>query len=253
MAVRLEPEATLAGVVVDKEGAPVANAGVIPGEAPQSEAPENAVVAHTGSDGGFRLTGLTPDMTLVTVYHPDYAIVSAPVTLHAGQESSINVVLTQGGVIEGAVYLDNQPWPEQTVRLDAGRAENMFGVTAKTSESGAYRFDKVRIGSARLTLFVPASTEAGARDHRVRCKVVDVPGDKTTTTDFHFSSCTARMEGGRLPQRRSCFQRRCRSGAGGFVARRHGAVQRQARSRRQLPVSLHCGRRSAVESLDAAA
>jgi protocatechuate 3,4-dioxygenase beta subunit len=193
--VRLEQEATLAGVVVDKEGVPVANAGVIPGEAPQSEAPENAVAAHTGPDGTFRLTGLAPDLKLVTVYHPDYAIVSTPVTLRAGQESTVNVVLTQGGVIEGTVYLDHQPWSGRELRLNAGRAENMFGVTAKTSESGAYRFEKVRIGSARVILFAPTSMEVSSRDHRVQCKVVNVFGDKTTTADFHFSSCTARMEG----------------------------------------------------------
>jgi hypothetical protein len=93
------------------------------------------------------------------------------------------------------VYLDNQPWPGQELRLDAGRSEGFFGVTAKTSDSGGYRFVKVRLGQVRLTLFAPVNREEGTRDHRVQTKSVDVSGDQTTKADFRFTSGTASVEG----------------------------------------------------------
>ena len=193
--VRLIKGAVVTGVVVDKKGQLLPNVGVFPGEAPESEMPESVIATRTDSKGAFRLTGLAQETTVITAYHSDYAIVSIPVKLNAGGESAVKLIMTEGGIIEGTVYYDDKLWPGRRVRLHAGRADNEYGVSTMSSETGAFRFDKVRVGQASMVLFAPASPERGSPNDRMQVRIVDISVGKITRYDFHFAPATSSVEG----------------------------------------------------------
>lgn len=194
---RMRRGASVAGVVVNAEGQPVGNAAVVPGELPRHEHPDKVAVTRTAADGTFQLADLAGVET-ISAYHPDYAAGSAPVKLAQGRETNVRIVLTGGGVIEGAAYFDGKPWAGQEVRLDAGFSDGKWyfgGMGAVTSDEGTFRFEKVRPGNAVLMMFVPLKGEVPGARSRLQVRGVAVPDGKPVRVEFHFNSAETVIEG----------------------------------------------------------
>jgi RNA polymerase sigma factor (sigma-70 family) len=155
VAIRLRPERTLRGRVLDVEGQPVAGARVhvaradLPGEASYVNGASNEVAwpkpVTTGADGRFTLRGVGRDVAvMLDVTHEHFA----PETLdvEAGDKAradDIPVVLTPARTLSGRVFAAETGKPVAGVRLhfqgyarDFSRASG--GVMARTDEEGRF-------------------------------------------------------------------------------------------------------------------
>jgi hypothetical protein len=101
---RLEPAATIAGVILDARGEPVAEAQVFVGEMPQMHDPREGAPHEAADisapDGSFELVSVPLDVVQVAVYKPGLGPGTAPVALRAGETARVTVRLgarsTQG-------------------------------------------------------------------------------------------------------------------------------------------------------------
>ena len=197
--IRLKGGASVKGVVVDTDGDPIANAGIIPGEIPEVKHPSTAVVTRTDADGAFRLSGLSSGLQVISAYHPDYAVASVPVELAADRKNAVTIVLPKGGIVEGTVYYDGEPWPGQEVRLLAGRAQGgpipVKAVLATTSESGSYRFEHVKPGQVGVLVVAWLRFNEETRQRRWLSQTATVVDGETTVIDVLFAPVSAAVEG----------------------------------------------------------
>ena len=198
--IRLRGQATVAGIVLDVYGEPVAAVGIIPGEIPRVKHPSTAVVAASDAEGAFRLEGLCAGPQTISAYHDDYAVASVSVELAAGREEAVTITLPKGGIVEGTVYHDGSPWPGQSVQLSAGRAGGsgsppVAGLLTDTSEDGTYRFENVRPGDGSLLVRAWLLPDEATRQRRWLSQGTVAADGETTVVDFHFAPASASLEG----------------------------------------------------------
>ena len=111
--IRLElmrPGATVAGVVVDQSGTPVAGATVVLGrgmgghyEPPITRESWSPHVADTGDDGAFRCDGVEPGEQPIDARADGCTRASSSVTCVAGQTAQVTLVVARGFVVRGTV------------------------------------------------------------------------------------------------------------------------------------------------------
>jgi len=106
----LRPGATVAGVVVDESGAPVAGATVVLGrgmgghyERPITRESWSPHVADTGDDGAFRCNGVEPGEQPIDARADGCTRATANVMCVAGQTAQVTLVVARGFVVRGTV------------------------------------------------------------------------------------------------------------------------------------------------------
>lgn len=123
----------------------------------------------TRADGTFRADPVPPGRVHAIVRHPDYVeAISERVTLRAGGEATVHVVLRHGGWIEGRI-LEEDRTPVAGARIELAATHGSLERVAYTADDGTFTFaaapDEVLLSIARPS--APADVVA-----RV---VVDVP------------------------------------------------------------------------------
>jgi hypothetical protein len=123
----------------------------------------------TRADGTFRADPVPPGRVHAIVRHPDYVeAISEMVTLRAGGEATVHIVLRHGGWIEGRV-LEEDRTPVAGARIELAATHGSLERIAYTADDGTFTFaaapDEVLLSIARPT--APADVVA-----RI---VVDVP------------------------------------------------------------------------------
>ena len=161
--VRAAKGAALKGHVVDAlTGAPVANAtasvaaaGSAPGFGGAGAAASDGD-ATTDADGRFELAGVATGKQTLHVTQPDYTDASQAVEV-TGDEAAVEVRMTQGGVLAGAVVSDaGGPVPGATVSLAEAGGGGGFGFgpgagAQQTMSDGAGQFSFDHLGAGRYT------------------------------------------------------------------------------------------------------
>lgn len=177
--------ATLAGVVLDPAGNPVAEAQVSVGEGRRSWGSEDAT---TGADGAFTFTGLTPQAWTLTAAHPDWAV-SEPLAVElepATITSDLVLTLRVGGTITGEVYTDEGE-PQVGARVSWGeggqRNFNLNDEGPTTDADGRFVLEHVTPGKVMVTA-MPSREEmmAGMEDAEDEMSFINVMGAMRTTT-----------------------------------------------------------------------
>lgn len=154
--IKLSSGGSITGMVTDTNGKPVENARILSYSLAGSErntseplfvSEEGAVT--TGKAGLFILENIAPGTETLKVSHPDYTYTLVPnIEVEQGQQSDLGeVVLNNGGVIEGIVY-DSQGKPQRDVTL---YAQNHYGystsetryATAVTDPNGYFRMENL--------------------------------------------------------------------------------------------------------------
>lgn len=107
--VRLQRGHVLKGLVTNSTGEPVAGAIVsishcAPGDVRSRYGLQR--VAKSNDEGEFEITGVSPEAQRVYAHHNQYAPGWAGVNLNSSGPTSVRIVLTKGGAIEGMVTLD---------------------------------------------------------------------------------------------------------------------------------------------------
>jgi protocatechuate 3,4-dioxygenase beta subunit len=145
---------------------PMGELGVMPGPIP--DVPHAAAVAAplptaassrsadpwvTRGDGNFRCDPVAPGRVHAIVRHPSYVeTVSEIVTIHSGAESTVHVVLRQGGWIEGRV-LEEDRTPVRGARIELAATHGALEKVAYAADDGTFTFasapDEVLLAVAR--------------------------------------------------------------------------------------------------------
>jgi hypothetical protein len=187
--IRLEAGAAVRGVVVDSGGVPVSGAQVFPGEVPQDQwSRENSGGTTTDSNGIFELTSLAPDVARIGAYHSKYPPSSVDVSLAAGQTTQVEIILTDGGSIEGTVRLGGKPI---TAQVYAGRSDGSQGQNAATDANGVYTLG----GLAEGEYHISASIQIPGGGNRNGQQQATVQTGMVTEVNFDFSTGDATVEG----------------------------------------------------------
>jgi protocatechuate 3,4-dioxygenase beta subunit len=102
--------------------------------------PENVEPWVTDLRGEFRASPLPAGRVRALVKHPSYVeATSDPVTLGAGGEARVRVVLRVGGSIEGTV-VDEYGLPVAGARVDAAAVQGTLVRTTRSADDGSFAF-----------------------------------------------------------------------------------------------------------------
>ncbi|MFA6240535.1 MAG: carboxypeptidase-like regulatory domain-containing protein [Candidatus Hydrogenedentales bacterium] len=182
----LKPEARIAGLVLSPDRTPTAGATIHLGSSP-----DGPVIGQSDSNGQFELTGLGDSAMELTANHDEFLPGTAHVLPQRGTVVSAEIVLGQGGELEGTVWQGDAPAPNQTVvasRLTPPRIRKQ-GIT---DDKGHYQIAGIGLG---LVDVLAKWKGAGANDSlRLQRQAEILPG-ATTTVDFHFPAAYAVLEG----------------------------------------------------------
>jgi protocatechuate 3,4-dioxygenase beta subunit len=97
----------------------------------------------TKRDGTFRCTPATPGRIRALVRHPQYVeAVSDVVTLNAGGEATVTVVMSAGGALEGRV-LDHRGHAVSGARVSIAATRGTLERSARTASDGTFAFASV--------------------------------------------------------------------------------------------------------------
>ncbi len=123
----------------------------------------------TRADGTFRADPVPPGRVHAIVRHPDYVeTISDMVTLRAGGEATLHIVLRHGGWLEGRI-LEEDRTPVAGARIELAATHGSLELVAYTADDGTFTFaaapDEVMLSVAR----------AAAPSDIVARVVVDVP------------------------------------------------------------------------------
>jgi hypothetical protein len=178
--VRLDTGAELQGRVVDSAGRGVKLAQVSGGT------PRRGAVSE--ADGSFHLDSLPSGRFEVTVKHEDYAPKVVEVFL-AGGVNRTQIVLTEGGVLEGEITLGGKGVPgDVLLRMESG-----LTLSAHAGEDGHYRMKGVPDGSASVDGTIEPSNVC---DETWRKSVkINIAGGVPQAVDFNFPPNAARVQG----------------------------------------------------------
>ena len=169
--------------------------GVIPGPVPPIPSTPNAGgargppltqsgggAAHeadpwvTRADGTFRAKPASPGRVRAIVRHPQYVVgVSDLVMLAPGGEAHVDIVMHEGGVLEGRV-LDVHDRPVERARVDVSATRGTLERTTRTASDGSFAFVALPDG---VTLTV-AGIDADTPD--VRMAIVVPEGGRREVT-----------------------------------------------------------------------
>jgi hypothetical protein len=195
---KLHPITFVAGRVLTADGSPARHADVTltgpnmgatmqsPGKLGPIYSPGYATSrTQTDNDGNFRLALKTGARGLAVIHESGTALVTFEAATNAP------VVLQPWGAVEGTLYLNAQPAPDQTLffggteKLDADlRVMFSFSYQAATDARGHFRFDKALPTTATITRFVGVATTGTAvinPDHSVN---VEVKSGTVTTVEM---------------------------------------------------------------------
>ena len=151
---------------------------------------EEQQMPHQTSDteGRFRFGSLGEEATHITVKHADYATKTMPVAIQPGKTTRVDGVLTQGGEVEGTVYVNGKPQSGITVH-----AYSLGGGSRKdgqTDENGFYSLTGLPDGNAQVSAMLNANDSNSHQAHQVTLQ-----GGFVTTVDFEFTQGNSVIQG----------------------------------------------------------
>jgi hypothetical protein len=183
----LQRAAGAEGRVVDASSRPVEGVAVHFGDDER-----NPVEDFTDAEGRFSLTDLAPTPILFTATHP-YFVDQTVEVLPADPPGYVEIVLAQGGRIEGAVVVGDEPVPGALVVAGAlGR--NGFQRTTSTDAAGKFWFAGLPPGAAEVFVDLPREDEMDEPHSRLQQRVLLEEGGVTRVA-FRFPDMTSALEG----------------------------------------------------------
>jgi RNA polymerase sigma factor (sigma-70 family) len=194
--VQLHPGCRLRGVVHDAADAPISGALVFVGYLPADaeNVREANAAARSGADGTFVLKGLAPESRRLFAFHPDYAVGYADILPEPDREQTVEIVLTQGGTVQGFVWYGGEPAANQVVRVIRDILGTTSSMAARTSVDGAYKIEHVPDGEVEVRARVAVGDSLRSTERRVRQHAL-VRDGQVTAVDFDIGLGYAVVEG----------------------------------------------------------
>ena len=192
--VRLQPGLTLEGRVVDSNGRPVSNVGIIPSTVRPGIPMPPTITTRTGDDGTFVLTGLSEETMTIGAYCPGYAPAVESVSLAPARKNRLTITLASGATIQGAMYVNGVPSPGKVVRLYASAQIGDAPQTTTTS-NGGYHFAQVPPGEVSVMATVDGDFAQPLTQYRTLSQRGIVSDGQSLTLDIHYTAGRASVEG----------------------------------------------------------
>jgi RNA polymerase sigma factor (sigma-70 family) len=192
--VRIQSGLTLEGRVVDTNGRPVSNVGIIPSTARPGFPIPPTITTRTGDDGTFVLTGLSEETMTIGAYCPGYAPTVESVSVTPGRSSRVTITLLSGATIQGTLYVDGLPSPGKIVHLYASEQIGDAQQTTTTS-SGSYHFAQVSPGEVSVLATLDGDLAQPLTQYRTLSQRAIVSDGQSLTLDFHYTAGSASVEG----------------------------------------------------------
>lgn len=166
----LAPEASVAGVVLDPDGRPLAGARITtPGDMAQNmrrlRGQEKAPETQSDAEGRFLLIGLGPETKAIHAVHDRFAP-SAPHALEIlpGQKiTDVTLRLTRGGRVTGEVYDKDGELAPDTQIIAQNRATMAMSMS-RTDGQGAFAFEHLAAGPWTITAMLDGGTLSGVEE-----------------------------------------------------------------------------------------
>lgn len=136
---------TIAGRVVDPDGAPIAGARVMPRSLP-------AFQVKTDNEGRFEIKHLLEDMHTLFAVAPGWAVCTKSGVVTGSED--VEMTLTRGGSIHGSVRLDGEPRQGVSVTASSWSYNRDFPVDAITGFDGSYILGPLAKERYNLTIAV---------------------------------------------------------------------------------------------------
>jgi len=156
-------------------GAPLPTAGVAPTAATLGEPPPEPWV--TRDDGTFRASPASPGRIRAIVHHPQYVEAqSEVVTLAPGGEAHVEIVMHQGGSLEGRV-LDTHDRPVAGARVSVAALRGTMERTTRTADDGTFAF-----AALPVEVSLTASADPDQEEPDVRLQLAVPEGDRKEVT-----------------------------------------------------------------------
>ena len=194
---RLDPGASLEGLVTDQNGQPVANARIFLGQAPgeyDQWRMEQGSVGMSDAAGRFQVTSLSTEVTLVSAVHPDFGPGSSPVTLTPGTATQVTIKLGGGGTISGTVRVAGAPVAGQYVGVHSPTSGGQPR-QAQTDANGTYTINGIPEGQVYVSASINPAAPGQGSGSRHSSQTAEVAEGQTTVVDFDFAGGTAVIEG----------------------------------------------------------
>ncbi len=189
---RLSAGGVLEGKVMDVAGQPVSGAQIHLSASVQTWQRDRGGAALTDRKGAFRLDSLGLDTEAITVYHRAYAMKTVAVELAAGRVTPVEIVLGEGGQVEGTVRRGNQPLAGTYVSLRYTDQSNQSRTYAHTNAQGFYSIKGLPAGTA--VVYAQVYRNNGTSQGNTE-KSALVEEGHVTTVDFNLAGGTAVIEG----------------------------------------------------------
>lgn len=185
--IRLQAEARILGRVLAPNQRPVAGAMVHMGK--DADAP---VAAESDSDGSFEIAGLGERELALTASHNEHLAATVRVSPKRGGSTAVEIVLGQGGTLEGTVFRGETPAAGQIVtviRLSPPRVRK----ESVTDGEGRYQVNGVDSG---LVEVLAKWKGEGAPSSPLRLQQqAEIVAGQTTRVDFNFPESLAALDG----------------------------------------------------------
>ncbi|MFC1735090.1 hypothetical protein ACFL1X_03170, partial [Candidatus Hydrogenedentota bacterium] len=200
--VRLGKSSVIRGLVTALEGEPIKEAQIFFGYPPAllsmgfSVGGLKTARAHTNADGSFQVTGLVPNLELISAYHPDYTPGWTQIQPDYGGESEVRIELTKGGMLTGVITLDGRPVSTEECDVVARFPDGKGQVTAKTDSSGVYSVSNLTPVLTKVHYYPRLSLKDVWSCHHLIEAEAEIADGETTSVDVDFvSGYDATIEG----------------------------------------------------------
>ncbi len=188
---QLQAGASIAGIVLDANGAPIQGARIHLGDSTgfwlMSESLEDAA-ATSDAEGRFTIDSLGSELAAISATHADYANATVEVALEPGKAVQVEIVMAASGTVEGVVSADGIPVADQTVFV---QTDNMADLQMATTDAkGFYSISGIAPGE--VTLSASATHDDATRSQD---KTATVEAGATTTLNFNIEFGAGAIEG----------------------------------------------------------
>ena len=191
--IRLQPAASIKGVVTDVSGKAIADARVFYGTVPHESWHTKYSAAVTGANGVFALDSIAATGQLLSAYHRDYAVGSTLVKAGPDDARAVAIVLEQGGAVEGLITMDGEPLANGEVSVSNSEYFYSPHHYGKTNQDGQYSLSHLTPGEVRVLLTTRYGEDGSGWRRLERAAILE--DGKTTVVDFDASRYYGILEG----------------------------------------------------------
>lgn len=189
---RLFPGVVVEGTVTNSSGATVVGARIFDGPVPEQWRRDQQNIAVSDGSGDFTLESMSPETTVISAYHPEYAPGSANVSLSPGATNHVDIVLPVGAAVTGTIRVGGQPFAGAYVNVMPD-GNNRAQQGSQAGSDGVYSVKGLTPGTTTVSAYLPNQERSGT--NRGKSKSVVLQDGMTSTIDFDFSAVGGTIEG----------------------------------------------------------